>query len=234
MMDNNLASQFLNQINNIIDYKLSGLTQIKSAIVHSINQNSTVNIYIPPNKTIYHNVQNQSIYQNLQSGDNVKVIVENGSVGNMWIIGMFSSDSSRNTISLLANNDIQTEQNQEGPPMYDRVEYLTSEQFLGKPVYTQVVRMTTANVGSESDAIIYSGESDQDIYIVGIEGILYNERAQQTYAFPVVDPNDGSISATLRIETVNDEYGCLWYLKVKTLTSLSANYAADIIVKYIK
>ena len=92
MMDNNLVLQFLTQINDAIDYKLSGLSQIKSAIIHSVNQNGTVNLYIPPNRTVYHNIQNQSIYRNLQPGDNVKIIVENGSLSSMWVIGGFQLD----------------------------------------------------------------------------------------------------------------------------------------------
>jgi hypothetical protein len=35
-------------------------------------------------------VQNQSIYRNLQAGDNVKIIIENGSLSSMWIIGGFN------------------------------------------------------------------------------------------------------------------------------------------------
>lgn len=89
MMDNNLVSQFWTQINNAIDYKLSSLTSVKSAIVHSVNQNGTVNISIPPSQIIYHNIQNQSIYRSLQTGDQVKVLVENGNLSNMWIIGGF-------------------------------------------------------------------------------------------------------------------------------------------------
>lgn len=88
-MDNNLVSQFWTQINNAIDYKLSSLTSVKSAIVHSVNQNGTVNISIPPSQIIYHNIQNQSIYRSLQTGDQVKVLVENGNLSNMWIIGGF-------------------------------------------------------------------------------------------------------------------------------------------------
>lgn len=89
MMNNNLITQFLDQINHAIDYKLSGLSQIKSAIVHSVNIDDTVNISIPPSQTVYRNIQNQSIYRNLNPGDNVKVIAENGNLSNMWIIGGF-------------------------------------------------------------------------------------------------------------------------------------------------
>ena len=89
MNENKLVQKFFKQINKIIDYKLNKLTQIKSAIVHSINQNGTVNLIIPPDKTVYHNIQNQSIYQNLKVGDNVKIIKENNNLSNMWIIGGF-------------------------------------------------------------------------------------------------------------------------------------------------
>lgn len=107
MMDNNLVLQFLTQINDAIDYKLSGLTQIKSAIIHSVNQNGTVNLYIPPNRTVYHNIQNQSIYRNLQPGDNVKIIVENGSLSSMWVIGGFQLDA-QDTPRIASQVDVDT------------------------------------------------------------------------------------------------------------------------------
>ena len=49
-------------INTLVTLKMNDLTQIKSATVSGINQDGTVNIIIPPNQTVYHNVQNQSIY----------------------------------------------------------------------------------------------------------------------------------------------------------------------------
>ena len=89
-MDNNLITRLFARINDIIDYKLSLQTQIRSATVHSVNNDDTVNIVIPPGNTVYHNIQNQSIYRNLRPGDNIKIIVENGSLSNMWIIGGFN------------------------------------------------------------------------------------------------------------------------------------------------
>lgn len=92
MNESKLVQNFLKQINKVVDYKLNKLTQVKSAIVYSVNQNGTVNLIIPPDDTIYHNIQNQSIYQNLKPGDNVKIIKENNSSSNMWIIGGFGLD----------------------------------------------------------------------------------------------------------------------------------------------
>ena len=105
MMDNNLVSQFWAQINNAIDYKLSSLTSIKSAIVRSVNQNGTVNISIPPSQIVYHNIQNQSIYRSLQTGDQVKVLVENGNLSNMWIIGGFQLNSDLQSGNLNKSED---------------------------------------------------------------------------------------------------------------------------------
>lgn len=90
-MENNedIIKNLFKQINKLIDYKLNKTTQIKSAIVQNINTNGTVDIVVPPDHTVYHNIQNQSIYQNLNVGDHVKIIKENNSLSNMWIIGGF-------------------------------------------------------------------------------------------------------------------------------------------------
>ena len=73
---------------------MNDLTQIKSATVSGINQDGTVNIIIPPNQTVYHNVQNQSIYQ-LHVGDNVKILKEANNLSNIWIIGGFNLKEQR-------------------------------------------------------------------------------------------------------------------------------------------
>ena len=98
MTDNNLINQLFTQINNMIDYKMSQQTLIKSAVVHSINSDLTVNVYIPPDHVIYHNIQNQSVYRNLNAGDNVKVLIENGNLSSMWIIGGFNLTSKNQDI----------------------------------------------------------------------------------------------------------------------------------------
>ena len=90
MSDNShIVKSFFKQINKSVDNKTSQMTQIKSAIVHSVNLDGTVNSTIPPSSTVYHNIQNQSIYRNLVPGDNVKIIKENNDLSNMWIIGGF-------------------------------------------------------------------------------------------------------------------------------------------------
>lgn len=92
MQDNNLVQQMFTQINNLIDYKMSQQTAVKSAMVHSVNQDGTVDIIIPPSNSVYHNIQNQSVYRNLKPGDNVKIIIENGNLSSMWIIGGFKQN----------------------------------------------------------------------------------------------------------------------------------------------
>lgn len=95
-MDDNLVQRFIAQVNQMIDYRLKEMTKIESAVVESVNDNGTVNIFIPPNSTVYHNIQNQSIFQNLKPGDCVKVMKEKNDLSNMWIIGGFANNE--NTI----------------------------------------------------------------------------------------------------------------------------------------
>ena len=85
--EKSLAKQYLRQINQILDYKISKISTIESAIVQSVNQYGTVNISIPPHNTVFTNIQNQSIYRNLKIGDHVKVLKQNNNASNMWIIG---------------------------------------------------------------------------------------------------------------------------------------------------
>lgn len=85
--ENPLVNKFLKQISKIIDHKLEKLTTVESAIVDQVNLDGTVNLHIPPDSTMFTNIQNQSIYQDLQVGDCVKVLKQNNKASNMWIIG---------------------------------------------------------------------------------------------------------------------------------------------------
>lgn len=91
---NSIGNNLWDIINTLVTLKMNDLTQIKSATVSGINQDGTVNIIIPPNHTVYHNVQNQSIYQ-LHVGDNVKILKEANNLSNIWIIGGFNLKEQR-------------------------------------------------------------------------------------------------------------------------------------------
>ena len=56
--ENPLVNKFLKQISKIIDYKLEKLTTVESAIVDQVNLDGTVNLHIPPDSTIFTNIQN--------------------------------------------------------------------------------------------------------------------------------------------------------------------------------
>lgn len=111
---NELSDNLLTQIKNYIDYEINQGVRLDSAIVSKVHTDGTVDIYFPPDKNkIFTKVQNQSIYQNLQPGDGVKVIYENGSESSCWIIGKHQGGkigqnflfSNKNTIAI-NNNDI--------------------------------------------------------------------------------------------------------------------------------
>ena len=89
--DTYIAKSFNKQIGKIMDYKLRNITTVESAIVVSLNADNTVNLQIPPDTAIYTHVQNQSIYQDLNVGDCVKVVKQNNCSSNMWIIGAHSN-----------------------------------------------------------------------------------------------------------------------------------------------
>ena len=79
------AEDFLNQIENCINEKLKGQPKIKSAVVSSVNDDQTVNIYFPPDKkNIFTHIQNQTIYS-LEEGDSVELTLKDGTFNNCWI-----------------------------------------------------------------------------------------------------------------------------------------------------
>ena len=90
-VNESIIKNLFKQITKVIDYKINSLTQVKSAIVDSVNPDGTVNIKIPPDSTVYTRVLNQSIYQTLQPGDSVKIIKQDNNLSNMWIIGKHNS-----------------------------------------------------------------------------------------------------------------------------------------------
>lgn len=81
------ADTMIAKIEKICSSFISGVPKIQSAIVAQVNENGTVNVYLPGDENnIYTNIQNQSIYQDLVPGDQVEIILKNGSFSNCWII----------------------------------------------------------------------------------------------------------------------------------------------------
>lgn len=84
---NQLADLMIDKILKIFQDMVKGVPKIKSAIVHSVNQNGTVNITLPAeDENVYTNIQNQSMYQDLQPGDGVELLLKDGTFSNCWII----------------------------------------------------------------------------------------------------------------------------------------------------
>lgn len=83
---NNQADEMLKKINECIDSRLKNLPSIKSAIVKSVNEDGTVNIYFPPDENnVFTRIQNQSIHI-LNVGDSVELLLKDGTYNNCWII----------------------------------------------------------------------------------------------------------------------------------------------------
>ena len=93
MMDNNYdkyAKELLDLIKTCVTEETKDYVKVKSAIVDSVNLDNTVNIRFPESEGIWSNITNQSIYQNLVPGDEVKIIQQNGIGKICWIIGVLN------------------------------------------------------------------------------------------------------------------------------------------------
>ena len=85
-MENNASIKFLMRlIQKICDENSSKQDSITSGVIVSVNTDSTVNLYIPPDRVIFTNIPNQSPFE-LNPGDTVKLIKEKGRASNMWVI----------------------------------------------------------------------------------------------------------------------------------------------------
>lgn len=83
---NSCADSMLNRITECFKDSLKGIPQIKSAVIDSINEDGSINIFFPPNETkLFTRISNQSPFT-LAPGDGVEIMLKNGSFDNCWII----------------------------------------------------------------------------------------------------------------------------------------------------
>ena len=83
---NSCADDMLNKILQCVREEMKYSVIIDSAVVSSINEDGTVNIYFPPdNNNIFTKISNQTPFI-LQAGDSVEILLKNGSYSNCWIV----------------------------------------------------------------------------------------------------------------------------------------------------
>ena len=83
---NNQADILLNRIKSVIRDELSDAVIVEGAIVQHINEDGTVDVYIPPERDkVFTRISNQSPFE-LQKGDSVELLLKNSSFNNCWII----------------------------------------------------------------------------------------------------------------------------------------------------
>lgn len=87
---NTYADAMLNRIMLCVEEMIQDVPKVKSAFVDSINSDGSINVKLPgDNENVYKNIQNQSIYQDLKAGDMVKILLEDGSFSNCWVIARY-------------------------------------------------------------------------------------------------------------------------------------------------
>ena len=86
--DLNYLAQYKSVIEEIVraELKKQKIPTFISAIVHSVNQDGTVNVYLPPNKdNIVTKLLNKS-GEILESNDIVEKMAKGGNLSNAWIM----------------------------------------------------------------------------------------------------------------------------------------------------
>lgn len=80
------ADNMIDFINKMVTEKLKGVPVLKPAIVSRINENNSVDIYIPPDRDkIFTNISNQTPFE-LKVGDSVELLLKDGTYSNCWVI----------------------------------------------------------------------------------------------------------------------------------------------------
>lgn len=110
---NNCADSMLNRITECFKDSLKGIPQIKSAVIDSINEDGSINIFFPPNKNkLFTRISNQSPFS-LSPGDGVEIMLKNGSFDNCWIIAKHGiTRADMNTQQNKISNDDSENKNQ--------------------------------------------------------------------------------------------------------------------------
>jgi len=81
------VKDFKDVIENLIDSKMvkQGISNYIAAVVASVNEDDTINVYIPPNNDkIITGLLNKT-GQTLSAGDSVELCTKNGKVKNAWV-----------------------------------------------------------------------------------------------------------------------------------------------------
>ena len=87
------AQHFINCVKNIMNSSRPKWCEVKGAKVLSYDEkNSLATLKFPEVDGTWTNVKNQSIYQDLKPGDNVKVLIQHhGNSADHWIIGVYGN-----------------------------------------------------------------------------------------------------------------------------------------------
>ena len=83
---NDCADIMIEKILDCLRGEMKKATYLDSAIVSSVNDDGTVNVYFPPDDAkIFTRISNQTPFT-LAPGDSVELLLKNGSYSNCWIV----------------------------------------------------------------------------------------------------------------------------------------------------
>ena len=159
---NEYADVMLGRIKTIVEDTIKKSIKLDSAIIESVNEDGTVDIYFPPDiDKVFTRISNQTPY-NLQIGDNVEVLLKNGSYSNCWVVAKHSAEKIQDipknlnaSITIAQNkiSELEGQITQLKKILGEVLEKLEEKANLESPEFTGQPQVPTATSGTSNGTI---------------------------------------------------------------------------------
>lgn len=159
---NEYADVMLNRIKTIVEDVIKRSIKLDSAIVESVNENGTVNIYFPPDADkVFTRISNQTPY-NLVVGDNVEVLLKNGSYSNCWVVAKHNAGKIQDipdnlskdlTVTQIKIKELEGQITQLQETLLQVLKKLDEKANLESPEFVGIPKVPTATSGTSDETI---------------------------------------------------------------------------------
>lgn len=159
---NEYADVMLGRIKTIVEDTIKKSIKLDSAIIESVNEDGTVDIYFPPDiDKVFTRISNQTPY-NLQIGDNVEVLLKNGSYSNCWVVAKHSAGKIQDipdnlskdlTVTQIKVKELEGQITQLKETLLQVLKKLDEKANLESPEFVGIPKVPTATSGTSDETI---------------------------------------------------------------------------------
>lgn len=159
---NEYADVMLGRIKTIVEDTIKKSIKLDSAIIESVNEDGTVDIYFPPDiDKVFTRISNQTPY-NLQIGDNVEVLLKNGSYSNCWVVAKHSAGKIQDipdnlskdlTVTQIKIKELEGQITQLEETLLQVLKKLDEKANLESPEFVGIPKVPTATSGTSDETI---------------------------------------------------------------------------------